>query len=779
MLTFIRRLLALAALALVGLVSYAQEGNRSIRVLDGHTGSPLESVHLILGPSVGIYTDAHGQASLPRHIGAHGSIIVRYIGYEELTLSTAQVLRSSGPYTIRLRAETTTLDALVVQGRRRAVSLSTISQRIGADEIHRQAGRSLADLLEQVSGVSSIRTGTNTAKPVIHGMHGNRILIVNNGVRQSGQQWGDGHAPEVDLSSSHAIHVVKGAESVRYGSEALGGIIVMEQKALPYGARHWAGHISSLYGSNGHRHVHTASVEGSIPGLPRLAWRVQGMYANSGDHATARYLLNNTGSRELNLSALIGYDAGALRIEGFYSRYDSRHGVMLSAQLGSVEHFRERIAWGRPLPETLQPFTRSIGYPHEHVVHHTLTGKAIWHTNGWGTLLYQLSLQRDIRKEYRIRRNFNSHIPEVDLLLSNLQHRLRWEHTYGHWQTELGAQYIHTDNHSIPGNGVTPVIPNYVEQAWGVYAVQRYHRDRLTAEAGLRIDGQATEAAGYDFIGQYYGGRRTFGNVSYSLGAHYRASSRLTLTTNLGVAWRAPHVHELYSNGHDHGSAAFVLGDSTLASEQSYKWVSSISYRHKWINLSLDGYLQWVHHYIYDEPQIAPDGTPELRTIISGAYPIFRYKQTQALLRGLDLQLELRPLPWLSYSLTTALIYANEARTGAYLPFIPPLRIDQQVSLTLGTCWGWKPRLSIGHRFVDKQRRFEPTKDLLPYTPDAYHLLSAELSLERGLGSRSRLRIALGGDNLLNHEYKEYTNRARYYSHDLGRDLRLSLGWHF
>ncbi len=106
---------------------------------------------------------------------------------------------------------------------------------IGTKAIDKAIGKTLAALLEQVSGISSIQTGTTIAKPVIHGMYGNRILLINNGARLTGQQWGADHAPEIDKNSFQRIEVVKGAESVRYGSEALGGIILMEQKSLPYG----------------------------------------------------------------------------------------------------------------------------------------------------------------------------------------------------------------------------------------------------------------------------------------------------------------------------------------------------------------------------------------------------------------------------------------------------------------------------------------------------------------------------------------------------------------
>ena len=97
----------------------------------------------------------------------------------------------------------------------------------------------------------------------------------------------------------------------------------MEQATLPFRKKALKGKTSILYGSNGHRYVLTGQLEGTFPFLRDLAWRVQGTYSNSGDRSTANYLLNNTGAREHHTSALLVYDRGRLRIEGFYSHFST------------------------------------------------------------------------------------------------------------------------------------------------------------------------------------------------------------------------------------------------------------------------------------------------------------------------------------------------------------------------------------------------------------------------------------------------------------------------
>lgn len=661
---------------------------------------------------------------------------------------------------------------IVVTGVRQHASINSVSNKIDESLIDRSMGKSLASILEHVSGVSSIQTGTTVAKPVINGMYGNRILIVNNGARQTGQQWGIDHAPEIDQNSSGSIEVIKGAESVRYGSEALGGIIVMNQKALPYGQTALSGHLRTLYGNNGKRYSVVAQAEGTMPFSKNLAWRLQGTYANSGDQSTAKYVLNNTGYREHDFSASLGYKLNALKLEGYYSMYNLKLGVLNSAQLGSEDLLKERIALGQPAE--VYPYSRHINYPFQQIVHHTAIGKVYFDAGKYGNFFWQTAFQADDRQENRIRRMNLSYIPAVSMYLTSFQNQLKWNLAYNKWNTEAGATYLHIRNRNQTGTGVVPLIPNYTEYDLGIYAIQKYRNGNWTAEAGIRFDNQETRASGYDYTGKLYGGHHVFSNFSYNLGTSYRFNEQLKLTSNLGLAWRAPHVHELYSNGNELGSGMFVMGDSTMHSEQSTKWVTSLSYRSAFAEVRVDAYLQWINGYIYDEPLKG-----RYVTVISGSYPLFQYKQTDAFFRGIDFDVRLRPIQHVEYHLLSGLIWANEKQTGNYLPYIPSARFDHDITwedIRVGKGNAW---LQLKHRLVLKQTRFNPANDLIDFTPPTYNLFGLEAGIDWPLGERNKLRMLLAADNLFNKEYKEYTNRSRYYAHDMGRDIRFSIGWFF
>ena len=698
------------------------------------------------------------------------TLVVSCMGYEDQQVLLDELPSGKRQICVRMVPVDLQLKGTVLTAHVEKEAPNSVAEKLSALTMERSLGTSLAGMLQEVEGVSAISTGTNVSKPVIQGMSGNRIFIVNNGVRQTGQEWGVGHAPELDMNSSSEVQVIKGSDAIRYGSDALGGIVVMDPPPLPYGGGVLGGKASSLFGSNGYRYMLTGQLEGAFPFLRDLAWRVQATYANSGDRSTAHYVLNNTGSRELDFSAALGYNHGPFQVEGMYSRFHNKIGVLFSAQMGSEDLLEERIELGRPIQIT--PYTRHISNPYQKITHQNATLKARYSFGKAGCLEWKGAWQQDDREEFNNRR-LEADMPTVSLHLSSFQNQLHWSWMRDAWKTDVGGQILFIENHSRSGTGFVPVIPNYTQFQSGVYAVAKYQKEKGGLEAGVRFDSEQIRASGFDWTGQAYGGDRHFANVSYSLGGHYALSKHFKLITNLGVAWRAPHVFELYSNGNELASGMFVKGDSLMRSETSYKWITSLEYRQKYVEVKMDGFLQWIKGYIYDEP------TRKNITVISGTYPVFQYKQTPAFFRGVDLDLLLKPLSELHYQFVSSYILANEQHTGNYLPFIPSFRLRQEL------IWNHVFQKEIGlhvhlrHRYVARQKHFDPETDLIPFTPPAYHLFVLHTNLDLPLKQKRSLSFMIAVDNLFNKEYKEYTNRSRYYAHDMGRDIRCSISFQF
>ena len=767
-----KKLLSLFLLAM-GFSLYGQETLSLI--VEDKAGQPLPSavVHFVGKHFV---SDTKGRVNIPNLAKGKYPIKVNYLGF--LDYEAIVAIPAVNPYKVVMQEEVNQLAGTTLIGH--VAKPVTASVAIDKPKLQQKSGEELAKVLTTVAGVSMIQTGATIAKPVIHGLHSNRILILNNEVRQEGQQWGADHAPEIDPAVADKITVIKGADAVRYGSDALGGVVVIAPNQLPYGdGLH--GQLSPSFASNGRKSATTLKLESGLSGLLHWAWRVQGTLKRSGDIHTADYMLNNTAAAEANFSAAIGMRQEAGSAELFYSRYENESGVFYGSHIGNLDDLLARFEIGRPL--TTYPFSYSIEAPKQKVIHHLLKAKAYYFLPFGGKLTAQYAFQKDIRQEFSVRRLDRTRIPALNMWLTTHLAEIFWENMdTQYWKTLVGGSFSLQDNYNQPGTGVVPVIPNFASVGYGAFAIEKYHKDNWNAEAGLRYDYKYLSADGYDMYSQRYGGEHDFHNITYSLGGAWQATPHTALSSNIGVAWRAPQVNELYSSGLHHGAGTYNLGEASLSPETGAKWITSLSYTHpeRGIYLTADAYVQLIKNYIYDYP------TGETRTLFSGVYPIFQYTQADALFRGVDIDASLRLVQWgafaqrLSYGLRGSVVFANELKTDRYFPFIPAPRLSQSLE------WKAQPKglfqtleASIGHTFVAKQTRFEPSQELVATTPDAYHLFEAAVGGTIAIAEQQTLSVRLSCENLFNQLYKEYTNRFRYYAHDLGRNVYLRLNYNF
>jgi iron complex outermembrane receptor protein len=226
------------------------------------------------------------------------------------------------------------LQEVFVQGRKQEIT-SQMKSALSAEERSQKEGLSLGEMLKGLTGVQSLQTGSSVSKPVIHGLHSSRVIILNQGVRQEGQNWGSEHAPEIDPFVSKNIQVIKGPGGLRYGGDAIGGIVMLEPNALPdSSAIH--GSVQSIYFSNGRQGVISGLLEGGIPRLKGWGWRIQGTLKDGGNVRTADYYLSNTGVKEENVSMAIGYKSAGFGADLFVSRFHTVIGIYEGSHIGNI-----------------------------------------------------------------------------------------------------------------------------------------------------------------------------------------------------------------------------------------------------------------------------------------------------------------------------------------------------------------------------------------------------------------------------------------------------------
>src|SRR5699024_4432631 len=206
------------------------------------------------------------------------------------------------------------------------------------------------------------QSGPSVSKPVIHGVYGSRILILNNGVRQEGQQWGNDHAPEIDPFTATRLTVIKGAASIRYGSDALGGAVLVQPKDMR--ARPGIDGDATLVGmSNGRTGVVSAMIEGAFDHrIKGLSWRVQGTTKKAGNAKAAHYFMKNTGFYENDYSASLQYRHANWGLTGYYSLFNTKLGIATASATETVQDLEDAIA--APVPVEKAGFTYALERPY-------------------------------------------------------------------------------------------------------------------------------------------------------------------------------------------------------------------------------------------------------------------------------------------------------------------------------------------------------------------------------------------------------------------------------
>lgn len=742
------------------------------QVTDDDRQTPLQGATVSF-PSLDktLITDEEGAFTLEGLCRGDLNVKVHLIGYR----NESREIRITGNEQVHIRLHVTDLHLheVEVTGHRDALPGTSTQHTLSQQELDQSKGENLARVITRVPGVSLLQTGTTIAKPVIHGMHSNRVLILNNGIRQEGQQWGSEHAPEIDPFIARQITVIKGAEAIRFGPEAIGGVVIVDPPLLPE-EPDIHGELNLAGSSNGATGVVSGMLNGGLGKLTGLGWRVQGTLKRGGNYRTADYYLNNTGVRETNFSGALGYQHENLKTELYFSHFDTNTGIFSGSHIGDLADLIARIENGRP-PDDGE-FSYRIDVPRQRVIHDLLKLKGHLHLGQDLTLNLQYGLQRNRRREFDIRRGGRSGIPSVDLVLTTQTldayvSRL----TSRGWKSTLGVNGLIQVNSTEQGTFAIPLIPNFDHYGAGIYTVQRLIKQDYELEAGLRYDYRYLDALGYryeDGEPYFYGGTKTFHNVSASLGGVWHLNGQWDLRSNIGLAWRPPTFNELYSDGLHHATGSYEIGDSTLSSEQGYKWINTASYRTRRLDIEASAYIHWMRNYIFMNPA---QGQVEL---IAGSFPVFQYEQTDARFWGIDLSATWGISPSFDYELKGSLVRARDTGNDRYLPWTPSDRIRTGVRWHAGS--GAKlqrPWLQAQYEFVRRQTRYEVGSDYAP-PPGSYHLLTLGAGAEVPLG-RHKLSVNLEVSNLTNTLYKEYMNRFRYYAHDPGRNFILRMTYRF
>lgn len=739
-------------------------------IIDKGSDIPLEFANIFMEENgKGAVSDANGLFSIADICPGNYHLKISHIGCASknifINIQNDTMLSIELPHHIEL------LNEVVIHESRKSGG-GQVSQSINQNEISRLGNKSLSEILDNISGVNSIKGGSGIAKPVIHGMYGNRITILNNGVAQSGQQWGNDHAPEIDPFIANHIAVIKGANTLAYGSNAIGGLILVDPGNIGNDP-HLHGHFNYIFNSNGLGHTANIKLEKYND---KISWRWVGTFKRNGDLHAPDYFLTNTGKREIN---------SALQLEKkikpnwhsrlYYSLFSTKIGILRGSHIGNLTDLDAALS--RPIPFfTEDNFSYAINAPKQEVFHHFLKFENKYFITDEQILSLTYGGQWNNRKEYDIRRGGRTDTPALSLNQFTHFFEAKYSQSFDNKLfLNSGLQFKLIDNANRPGTGILPLIPNYLSYTPSVFLIAKKEYEQLSWEIGARYDYKyldvTTISTSYPREIEYYS--HQFHNYSFSGGINAKINSDWQATLNTGFMQRAPGINELYSYGLHQGVSGIEEGNRHLNQEKSLKTILSIEGKIK-NKLFFQGltYLQTIKDYIYLEPQ------SEYRLTIRGAFPLFLYKQTDAKLFGTDLQLQYEMNDYLKLTTQYSMIRGNDVSKDIPLIYMPADNISAKLKYNFKA----GERLDQGFirlsgKYVWKQSRLLEDQDFSP-APDAYFLANFEMGSHVKIG-QSGFFIELDIDNLFNTSYRDYLNRLRYFADETGRDIQLKLKYQF
>jgi len=631
--------------------------------------------------------------------------------------------------------------------------------------LDRQSDRQISEVLEGITGVSSLRTGTAAAKPIYDGLYGNRLSVQNNGIAQAGQQWGSDHAPEIDPWVAAYVRVVDGVDALRYGGSTLGPTVLIEPATLTPRTQS-EGKLAYGFRSNGLGHTLNARITDSA----FVAYRLSGSLKLAGDQQTPDYYLTNTGRREGNAAVqLARFINPQWTARLYYSLFTANVGVLRGSHIGNLSDLEEAIGRDRPY-FTSSDFSYTLSSPRQTVVHHLLKGELTYQPSETERFTLRYGGQVDDRKEYDVRRGSDERaalklLQTTQMIEGNYRRLLP-----GRYTLEAGAQFESVANNNQPGTGVLPLIPNYNGRRGSAFVT--YHRKpgALQYHLGLRYDRQYFEALtiSRDLPRRVINYQHYYDALGGAAGASVKLSERFSTEIELTYRERAPQINELYSQGLHQGVSGIEEGDSSLTPERSAKGSLGLHYGSTNGRLTIRGtvFAQRVGDFINLEPQ------PELRLTIRGAFPVFKYRGIDAALYGARFNV-LAQLGKLDIDSRLALLYGQNLTDDVALVYMPPTNWRTRLGYTLPS----EVQLTLSSLFTARQGRVGPEQDFLP-PPPAYVLFDLGVSRDFKLGKRS-LSLSLEAENLFDTVYRDYLDRQRYYADAPGRSInfRLAYSW--
>jgi outer membrane receptor protein involved in Fe transport len=666
----------------------------------------------------------------------------------------------------------------------------------GQDKMQRDSG-SLGEMLESMPGVNNMSAGTQSGKPVIRGLTGNRVKVLSNGQNTDYQAYGTRHLPNTDPYLADRVEVVRGPQSVLYGSEAMGGVVNVLQAPIPYG-EDTHGELATEYNTNNRETQFGVKVGAGSEKFGVTA----GYSVREADNFTVPNVSSSKGATPSSAVSDKPLFVGEVPFTNFENRsgtigmgyrddwgkVELRHTQWISHQnyLGieaanSTSEY-EALAAGQKLQNDETQLSA------EFYLNDDWTLKPSWtHTRNAREASHDLPFETmaedEGTEEY------------LDLVVQRDDIKLALQHpAIGPFEGEIGVELGEVQQTLRSGH----LTPSADESKRAIYVFEEADLDKWLVQLGARYDTHTVKAPLSAENEHFWSdmnlfdatnNQRDFEVFTGSAGATYRFSDKLSLAANMATGFRAPSIFELYAAGEHGGVQAFQLGNPDLKAETSLNTDLSLRWQDQSTQMAATVYQNWINNYIYlantgfyRAKEGAPNEGQQVASTAPGAIPEMQAEQTDAEIRGLELSVAQQFDANWSADAALEIIDGRDVKNHQALPLIPANNLALNGHYRFEDAGSMKnQKVSLGVRLVDKKKiagLYEPFSqfDNLPIgtgSTDAYAVWNLSYAVDVKLDANT-LKLGAAVENLFDTAYVDFLNTYKGYTLNPGRNFKLT-----
>ncbi len=549
----------------------------------------------------------------------------------------------------------------------------------------------IIDAIAKQPGISQITSGSGISKPVIRGLGFNRVVVINDGIRQEGQQWGSEHGIEIDEYSVNKVEILKGPASLSYGSDAMAGVInIISAPTLPLGKIE--GNIITNYQTNNGLVGYSANIAGNQKGL---IWNLR--YSNKMTHAYQNKYdgsVFNSAFKENTITGIIGVN----KAWGYSHLHFSDYNLTLGITEGERDSLTGKFIKTMAINDTLigsevaakKDFQSYSFYnPFQKITHYKIVSNNSF-IIGNGSIKAVLGFQQNQRKEFG-----NVLMPKqygLYFLLNTFNYDFRYVlPERNNLSISIGTNGM---QQTSKNKGIEFLIPAYNLFDIGAFVIIRKSFKKLDISGGIRYDsriqhgndlyvnstGQKVENIDASTVQQFKQFNARFNGASGSVGATYQFSEKIFGKINASRGYRAPNIGELSANGVHEGTLRYEIGSPNLKAETSLQLDFAFGINSEHISAEVDVFNNSISNFIFSR---------QLNSILGGdsitqGFNTFKFIAGNANLRGGEISIDFHPHPihWLHFQNTFSYVQSlqkNQSDSTKYLPYTPPAKLQSEL----------------------------------------------------------------------------------------------------